>query len=63
MVGEEQRRFGQKRARGLLILKKWSNNPQLLTNNVATNKCFTQCKLFKPKSKSINLAFLIANLL
>ena len=48
---------------GLLILNRCLNNIQLLTNNVATNKCFTLCKLFKPKSKSINLAFLIANLI
>ena len=53
----------KKRELGLLITNGLSNNIQLLTNNVANNKCFTLCKLFKPKSKSINLAFLIANLL
>ena len=56
-------RLDKKRELGLLITNRWSNNIQLLTNNVATNKCFILCKLFQPKSKSINLAFLIANLL
>ena len=60
---KNQGRLDKKRELGLLITNGLSNNIQLLTNNVANNKCFTLCKLFKPKSKSINLTFLLANLL
>ena len=56
-------RLDKKRELGLLILNRWSNNTQLLTNGDASSKRFILFKLFLPKSKSINLAFLLANLL
>ena len=46
---------------GLLIHNKWSNNAQLLTNSGASCKRFILFKLFPPKSKRINLAFLLVN--
>ena len=52
-----------KKELGLLTLGRCSNNTQLLTNSGASSKRFILFKLFIPKSKSINLAFLIANLL
>ena len=52
----------EKRESGLLILNRWSNNTQLLTNGGGISKRFILFKLFLPKSKSINLAFLLANL-
>ena len=52
----------KKRELGLLILNRWSNNAQFLTNSVASSKRFILFKLFLPKSKSINLAFLLTNL-
>ena len=61
--GEELRKFGQKKRARATNPNRWSNNIQLLTNNVATNEFFILSKLFQPKSKCINLAFLIANLL
>ena len=47
----------KKRKLGLLILKMWSNNPQLLTNIGASSRPQILFKLFLPKSKRINLAF------
>ena len=38
------------------------NNTQLLTNGDSSSKRFILFKLFLPKSKSINLAFLLTNL-
>ena len=55
-------RLYEKRELGLLILNRWSNNTQLLTNGGGISKRFILFKLFLPKSKSINLAFLLANL-
>ena len=48
---------------GLLILNKRLNNTQLLTHGDSRSKRFILFKLFLPKSKSINLAFLLTNLL
>ena len=59
-VGEEPRKLGQNRELEL-ILKRWPNINQLLTNGGASSKRFILFKLFIPKSKSINLAFLLAN--
>ena len=42
---------------------RWLNNTQLLTNGDSSSKRFILFKLFLPKSKSINLAFLLTNLL
>ena len=53
-------RLGKKEL-GLLILDRCSNNTQLLTNSGASSKRFILLKLFLPKSKSINLAFLLKN--
>ena len=53
----------KKREQGLLILSRRLNNTQLLTNGDKSSKRFILFKLFLPKSKSINLAFLLANLL
>ncbi len=61
-AGKEQRMFGQKRERGLLILKKWSNNPQLQTNSCASSEHLIIFKLFLPKSKRINLTFFATQL-
>ncbi len=61
-VGEEPRKLGQNRELEL-ILKRWSNINQLLTNGGFSSKRFIQFKLFLPKSKSINLAFLLTDLL
>ena len=41
----------------LLILNRYSNCTQLLTNSSASNKHFILIKLFLLKFKSINLAF------
>ena len=60
-VGEEPSKIGQKKELGLLILDRCSNNTQLLTNSGASSKRFIILKLFLPKSKSINLAFLLKN--
>ena len=46
---------------GLLILNTESNNTQLLTNSGASSKRFILFKLFLPKSKSLNLGFLLKN--
>ncbi len=54
-------RLGEKKELGLLILDRCSNNSQLLTNSGASSKRFIILKLFLPKSKSINLAFLLKN--
>ena len=62
-VEEEPRKIGQKREQGLLILNSCSNNILLLTNGGKSSKRFTLFKLFLLKSKSINLAFLLTNLL
>ena len=51
----------KKRELGLLIPKSWSNNTQLLTNCGASSKRFILFKLFLPKSKSLNLGFLLKN--
>ena len=51
----------KKRELGQLILKRWSNNTQLLTNCGESIKRFILFKLSLPKSKSINVAFLLAN--
>ena len=61
-VGEEPSRIEKKKL-GLLILDRCSNNAQLLTISGASSKRFILFKLFLTKSKSINLAFLLANLL
>ena len=53
----------KKRALGLLILNRRLNKTQLLTNGDSGSKRFILFKLFLPKSKSINLAFLLTNLL
>ena len=53
----------KKRELGLLILNRRLNNTQLLTNGDSSSKRFIRFKLFLPKSKSINLAFLLTNLL
>ena len=59
-VGEEPRELGQNRELEL-ILKRWSNINQLLTNGGFSSKRFIQFKLFLPKSKSLNLGFLLKN--
>ena len=56
-----QVRLSKKKELGLLILDRCSNNTQLLTNSGASSKRFILFKLFIPKSKSINLAFLLNN--
>ena len=61
-VGEEPRKLGQNRELEL-ILKRWSNINQLLTNGGFSSKRFIQFKFTLPKSKSINLAFLLTDLL
>ncbi len=53
-------RLGKKEL-GLLILGRCSNNTQLLSNSGASSKRFILFKLFLPKSKSINLGFLLKN--
>jgi len=55
--------MNKKRELGLLILNRRLNNTQLLTNGDSSSKRFILFKLFLPKSKSINLAFLLTNLL
>ena len=61
-VGEEPRKIRpKKRELGLLILNGRLNNTQLLTNGDSRSKRFILFKLFLPKSKSINLAFLLKN--
>ena len=52
-------KIGQKREPGLLILNRWSNNTQLLTDGSAISKRFILFKLFSPTSKSINFAFML----
>ena len=52
-----------KRELGLLILNSQSNNTQLLIEGRASSKRFIEFNLFLPESKSINLTFLLANLL
>ena len=54
-------KIGQRKEVGLLILDMCSNNTQLLTNSDASSKRFILLKLFLPKSKSINLPFLLKN--
>ena len=56
-------RLDKKRVLGLLILNRCSNNTQLITNSSVISKRFILFKLSLPKSKSINLAFLLANIL
>ncbi len=53
----------KKRELELLFITSEFNNTLLITNSGAGSKSFSLFKLFLPKSKSINLAFLIANLL
>jgi len=55
-------RLDKKRELGLLILNRCSINTQLLTNGGTISKRFIIFKLFLPKSKSINLEVLQANL-
>ena len=62
-VGGEPRKIGQKREVGLLIIYRWLNNTELLTNDDSSTKRFILFKLFLPKSKSINLAFMLTNIL
>ena len=59
--GEPSKIGEKKRELELLILNKWSNNTQLLTNRGTSSRRFIILKLFLPKSKLINLAFLLAN--
>ena len=47
----------------LFILNRRLNNTQLLTNGDSSSKPCILFKLFLPKSKIINLAFLLTNLL
>ena len=54
-------RFDKKR-KGLPIINRLFDNTQLITNGGSSSKGFIIFKLFLPKSKSINLAFLLANL-
>ena len=63
--GLENNRGGldKKRELGLLILNRRLNNSKLLTNGDSGSMRFILFKLFLPKSKSINLAFLLTNLL
>ncbi len=56
-------RLDKKRKLGLPIINRWFDNTQLITNGGSSSKGFIIFKLFLPKSKSINLAFLLANLL
>ena len=58
-----QEDWTKKRELRLLIPNRRLNNTQLLTNGDSSSKRFILFKLFLPKSKSINLAFLITNLL
>ena len=53
----------KKRELDLLIFNRWSNNKQLLTKVGATSKRFILFNLFLPKSKSVNLTFLLDNFL
>ena len=53
----------KKRALGLLILNRRLNKTQLLTKGDLGSKHFILFKLFLPKSKNINLAFLLTKLL
>ena len=48
---------------GLAAANPWyvSNNAQLLTNSGESGKRFILFKLFLPKSKSLNLGFLLKN--
>ena len=55
-VGEEPTKVGQNRELEL-ILKRWSNINQLLTNGGFSSKRFIQFKLFLPESKNVKLAF------
>ena len=59
---KNRRRLDKKREIELLILNKRLNNTQLLTNSYLSSKHFILFKLFLPRSKSINLAFLLTNL-
>ena len=63
--GLEQNRgkLDKERELGLLILDGQLNNTQLLTNGDLSSKRFILFKLFLSKSKRINLAFLLTNLL
>ena len=62
-VGEEPRKIEKKRELGLLILNRRLNNTQLIISGDSSSKRLILFKLFLPKSKSINLAFLLTNLL
>ncbi len=55
-------RLDKKRELGLLILNRQLNNTQLLNNCDSRSKRFILFKLSIPKSNSINLAFLLTNL-
>ena len=48
---------------GLFILNRRLNNIQLLTNGDSSSKRFILFRLFIPNLKSLNLAFLLTNLL
>ena len=58
-VGEERRKIGQKKRARVSNLNSWSNNTQKLPNSFADSNRFALFKLFLPKSKRINLAFLL----
>ena len=57
-VEEEPRKIGQKKKARTVNSFRRLNNTQLLTNGDSISKRFIPFKLFLPKSKSINLAFL-----
>ena len=56
-------RLDKKRELGLFILSRRLNNIQLLTNGDSSSKRFILFRLFIPNLKSLNLAFLLTNLL
>jgi len=58
---EGLRKIGQKQKARVANLNSWSNNTQELTNSLAVRERFALFKLFLPKSKRINHAFLRAN--
>ena len=60
---KNRRRVDKKRERGLVNSLKAVKYTQLLNNGDSGSKRFILFKLFLPKSKRINLAFLLTNLL
>ena len=61
-VGKERRKIGQKKKARTVNSYSRLNNTQLLSNGDSSSKRFILFKLFLPKSKSINFAFLLTNL-